>query len=176
MGITRVKLDLNNLRVAQVGVELAAREIAEATRWTLNRATVLTPVDEGNLRAGNQMTMRARRLSVTGTVENHVDYALAVHNGTRPHTISASRTKALSFFWAKGGGVQVFVPRTRAGKKMGTGLRKGRNGRVALWIGKGFVRHPGTRARPWLDDALREMAALRGYRYTPGPGILSSRV
>jgi hypothetical protein len=176
MGITRVRIDLNNLRVAQVGVELAAKEIAEATRWTFNRANALTPVDEGNLRAGNQMTMRARRLSVTGTVENHVDYALAVHNGTKPHTIAARRQKALSFFWAKGGGVQVFVPRTRAGKKMGTGLRKGKNGRVALWIGKGYVRHPGTRARPWLDDALREMAALRGYKYTPGPGILSSRV
>jgi hypothetical protein len=175
MAVTRVKIDLNNLRVAQVGVELAAKEIAEATRQTLNRANVLTPVKFGNLRAGNQMTMKARRLSVAGTVENRVSYALAVHNGTKPHTISARRRKALRFFWGAAGGVQVFVPRTAAGKKMGTGLRKGKGG-VALWIGKGFVRHPGTRARPWLDDALREMAAQRGYRYTPGPGILSSRV
>lgn len=176
MAITRVKIDLNNLRVAQVGVELAAKEIFEATRETFSRANALTPVDEGTLRAGNQMTMRARRLSVTGKIENRVDYALAVHNGTRPFTISARRAKALTFFWAKGGGVQVFVPRTRAGKKMGTGIRRGRGGKVALWVGKGFVRHPAMRARPWLDDALREMAARRGYWYTPGPGILSSRV
>ena len=169
-------MDLNNLRVLQVGVELSAKEIAEATRSTLNRANVLTPVKTGNLRSANQMTMRARRMSVTGTIENRTKYALAVHNGTRPHTIKARRAKALSFFWAKGGGVQVFVPRTRAGKKMGTGLRKGKDGKIALWIGKGFVRHPGTKARPWLDDALREMAATRGYKYTPGPGILSSRV
>jgi hypothetical protein len=176
MAITRVKIDLNNLRVAQVGVELAAREIAEATRWTFNRANALTPVDNGTLRAGNQMTIRAARTSVTGRIENRVKYALPVHNGSRPHTIAARHAKALSFFWGKAGGVQVFVPRTRAGKRMGTGLRRSRDGKVALWIGKGFVRHPGARARPWLDDALREMAALRGYKYTPGPGILSSRV
>ena len=113
MAVTRVKLDLNNLRVLQVGVELSAKEIAEATRQTLNRANVLTPVKTGNLRSANQMTMRARRMSVTGTIENRTKYALAVHNGTRPHTIKARRAKALSFFWAKGGGVQVFVPRTR---------------------------------------------------------------
>ena len=176
MAITRVKIDLNNLRVAQVGVELSAREIAEATRWTLNRANVLTPVRDGNLRAGNQMTMKARRLMVTGTVENRVSYALAVHNGTRPHTIAAKRAKALTFFWGKVGGAQVFVPRTKAGKRLGTGFRKNKSGRVSFWVGKGYVRHPGTKARPWLDDALREMAAKRGYRYTPGPGILSSRV
>lgn len=176
MAVTRVKIDLNNLRVAQVGVELAAKEIAEATRWTLNRANILTPVRTGNLRAGNQMTMKARRLSVTGTVENRTKYADAVHNGSRPHTISAKRRKALTFFWGKAGGAQVFVPRTKAGKRLGTGFRKSKSGRVSLWIGKGFVRHPGNRARPWLDDALREMAAQRGYRYTPGPGLLSSRV
>lgn len=176
MAVTRVKIDLNNLRVAQVGVQLAAKEIAEATRVTFNRANALTPVHFGNLRAGNQMTIKARRLSVTGTIENRVKYALAVHNGAKPHTIAAKRRKALTFFWGKAGGVQVFVPRTRAGKRLGTGLRKTKNGRVALWIGKGFVRHPGNKARPWLDDALREMAVQRGYRYTPGPGILSSRV
>lgn len=171
----RVKIDLNNLRVQQVGVELAAKEIAEATRVTLNRADVLTPVRHGNLRAGNQMTMRARRTSVTGTVENRVKYALAVHNGTKPHTIAARRQKALTFFWGKVGS-QVFVPRTRAGKRLGTGYRKSKHGATTFWIGKGFVRHPGTRARPWLDDALREMAATRGYRYTPGPALRGSRV
>jgi len=69
--------------------------------------------------------------------------------------------------------VQTFVPKRPGG---GTGFRRSRGGKVTFWIGKGFVRHPGTGARPWLDDALRQMAAMRGYRYTPGPGILSSRV
>lgn len=169
----RVKIDLNQLRVLQVGVSLAAPEIAEATRWTLNRANVLTPVDTGNLRGANQMTVRARRKSVTGTVENRTEYAVAVHNGTRPHTISARRKKALAFMWARKGGIRVIVPRKPGG---GTGIRKSKTGKTVLWIGKGFVRHPGTKARPWLDDALRQMAALRGYRYTPGPGIRGSRV
>jgi hypothetical protein len=169
----RVKIDLNNLRVQQVGVQLAAPEIFETTRLVLNRATVLTPVDHGNLRAANQMTMRARRTSVTGTVENRTKYATVVHNGSRPHTIAAKRKKALAFMWAKKGGVQVIVPKKPGG---GTGLRKSKTGKVHLWVGKGFVRHPGTRARPWLDDALREVARARGYRYTPGPGLLGSRV
>jgi hypothetical protein len=173
MAIVRVKIDINQLRALQVGVELSAREIAEATRITLNLANVRTPVKTGNLRGANQMTMRARRTSVTGTITNRTKYALAVHNGTRPHTIKAKRAKALAFFWAKAGGVQTFVPKRPGG---GTGLRRSRSGKVSLWIGKGFVRHPGTKARPWLDDALRTMAAGRGYRYTPGPGILSSRV
>jgi hypothetical protein len=170
---TRVKIDLNNLRVLQVAVSLAAPEIAEATRWTHNRANVLTPVRTGNLRGGNQMTIRARRRSVTGTIENRTEYAVAVHNGTRPHTIAAKRKKALAFMWARKGGIQVIVPKKGGGP---TGIRKGKGGKTVLWIGKGFVRHPGTKARPWLDDALRQMAALRGYRYTPGPGIRGSRV
>lgn len=168
----RVKIDINQLRVLQVGVSLAAPEIAEATRWTLNRATVLTPVRTGNLRGANQMTMKARRKSVTGTVENRTEYAVAVHNGTRPHTIAARRKKALAFMWAKKG-VRVIVPKKPGG---GTGLRRSKSGKTVLWVGKGFVRHPGTKARPWLDQALREMCAARGYRYTAGPGIRGSRV
>ncbi len=169
----RVKIDLNQLRVLQVGVSLAAPEIFETTRLVLNRANVLTPVRDGNLRAGNQMTMRARRTSVTGAIDNRTKYAMAVHNGTKPHTIAARRKKALAFMWAKKGGVQVVVPKKPGG---GTGLRKSKTGKTKLWIGKGFVRHPGTHARPFLDDALREVARARGYRYTPGPGILGSRV
>jgi hypothetical protein len=168
----RVKIDLNSLRVLQVGVSLAAPEIAEATRWTLNRATVLTPKDTGNLANANQMTMKARRRSVTGTVENRTEYALAVHNGTRPHTISAKRKKALAFMWGKKG-MKTFVPKKPSG---GTGVRRSKSGKTIFWIGKGFVRHPGTKARPFLDDALREMAAMRGYRYRAGPGIRGSRV
>jgi hypothetical protein len=169
----RVKIDLNQLRVLQVGVSLAAPEIAEATRWTLNRATVLTPKDTGNLANANQMTMKARRRSVTGTIQNRTEYALAVHNGTRPHTISARRKKALAFMWAKKGGLRVIVPKKPGG---GTGIRRSKGGKSVLWIGKGFVRHPGTKARPFLDQALREMCAARGYRYVAGPGIRGSRV
>lgn len=169
---TRVKIDLNNLRILQVGVSLAAPEIAEATRWTLNRANVLTPVRSGNLRGANQMTIKARRRSVTGTVENRTEYAEAVHNGTRPHTIAARRKKALAFMWARKGGMRVVVPK-RGGN---TYVQRSKTGKSVLWIGKGFVRHPGTKARPWLDDALRQMAAMRGYRYTPGPGIRGARV
>lgn len=173
MARTKVKIDLDRLRVLQVGVSLAAPEIAAATRQTFNLANVRTPVDTGNLRAQNKQTIRARRTSVTGEISNNAKYATAVHNGTRPHTISAKRAGALAFNWKARGGIRVVVPKKPGG---GTGIRKSKSGKVVLWVGKGFVRHPGTKARPWLDDALREMARLRGYRYTPGPGLLGSRV
>jgi hypothetical protein len=119
------------------------------------------------------MTVRARRRSVTGTISNATEYAVAVHNGTRPHTIAARRKKALAFMWGRKGGMQTFVPKKPGG---GTGVRKSKSGKTIFWIGKGFVRHPGTKARPFLDEALREMSRIRGYRYSAGPGIRGSRV
>lgn len=166
----RVKIDLDQLRVLQVGVQLAAPEVATTTRLILNRTTVLTPKKTGNLANANQMTMRARRTSVTGSVVNRVGYFWPVHDGARPHVIRAKNAKALAFKWAKIGGMQVFVPKKRG--RMGTGVRRGRNGMVAFWIGKGYVNHPGNRARPFMVRAGKEIAAQRGYKWTPGLGRL----
>lgn len=61
-----------------------------------------------------------------------------VNDGTRPHIIRPRRAQALRF---RMGGRIVFAK---------------------------LVHHPGTRARPFLDRALREVAALRGYRFRQG--------
>lgn len=101
------------------------------------RAKVLAPVDTGRLRA----SIRVERRSFFGlrqrwTVGSDVDYAPMVNDGTRPHIIRPKRAKALRF---NVGGKVVFA-------------------RV--------VHHPGTRARPFLDRALADVARSRGYSIT----------
>jgi hypothetical protein len=108
-----------------------------AARQVVARAKVLAPVDTGRLRA----SIRVERRSFFGlrqrwTVGSDVDYAPMVNDGTRPHIIRPKRAKALRF---NVGGKVVFA-------------------RV--------VHHPGTRARPFLDRALADVARSRGYSIT----------
>ncbi len=162
MATTRVRVELDRAIVLSVGVSLAAPFVAETTRQTLNRARVLCPKDTGNLANSLVMTMRARRTSVTGTVETRVKYATWVHNGTEPHKIYPKGKGALTFFWPKVGAVTI-VP--RGGRTM-TGLRKSKKHGVVFVIGKGYVNHPGTKARPFLVDALRQVAVRRDFVVT----------
>ena len=108
-----------------------------ASRQVLARAKVLAPVDTGRLRA----SLRVQRRSFFGlrqrwTVGSDVDYAPMVNDGTKPHIIRPKRAKALRF---KVGGRTVYAM---------------------------VVHHPGTRARPFLDRALTDVARNRGYDIT----------
>lgn len=105
----------------------------------VNRAKVLAPVRTGRLRS----SIRAeapRFFSFTGrvTVGSDLEYAGFVNDGTRPHVIRPRRAKALRFTV---GGRVVYAT---------------------------VVNHPGARARPFLDRALREVAAARGYTFRQG--------
>jgi hypothetical protein len=93
-------------------------------------------VDTGRLRASIRVEAR-RTLTLRSvyTIGSDVFYAPFVNDGTRPHIIRPRRGQALRF---RVGGQVVFA-------------------RV--------VHHPGTRARPFLDQALRETALARGYRF-----------
>jgi hypothetical protein len=111
-------------------------ELREAARQVVNRAKVLAPVRTGRLRS----SIRAeppRIFSLRGsvTVGSDLEYAALVNDGTRPHVIRPRNAKVLRFTV---GGQVVFA-------------------RV--------VNHPGTKARPFLDRALREVAAQRGYSF-----------
>jgi hypothetical protein len=108
-----------------------------AARQVVARAKVLAPVDTGRLRA----SIRVERRSTFGlrqrwTVGSDVEYAPMVNDGTRPHIIRPRRAKALKFTV---GGRTVYAA---------------------------VVRHPGTRARPFLDRALADVARSRGYSIT----------
>lgn len=115
----------------------ASRSEGEAAaRQVVNRAKVLAPVDTGRLRS----SIRVERRSFFGlrsrwVIGSDVEYAPMVNDGTAPHIIRPKNAKALRF---RMGGRIVFAK---------------------------VVRHPGTRARPFLDRALREVARSRGYSF-----------
>lgn len=70
--------------------------------------------------------------------------------GTKPHKIAARQAGALSFFWTKIG-VFTVVPKSDGFK---THMAGGK-----LWIGKGFVQHPGTLPNPFPSRALERLKA-----------------
>lgn len=111
-------------------------ELDAAARQVLNRAKVLAPVDTGRLRASIRIeSRRTLTLRTIYTIGSDVFYAPYVNDGTRPHQIRPKTKKALKF---RVGGRTVFAA---------------------------VVNHPGTRANPFLDRALREVAANRGYSF-----------
>lgn len=117
----------------RIALDEADRIVVDTTRRVLNRATVLTPVDTGNLRAHNQSRITRLGNRVVGEVFNDTEYADAVHDGTRPYIIRPRRKKALRFVVD---GQVVFAK---------------------------SVRMPGRRGRPWLLQALREIAIPAGF-------------
>lgn len=109
-------------------------ELETTARRVMNRAKVLAPVDTGRLRASIRIeSRRTLTLRSVYTIGSDVSYAAMVHDGTRSHKIRPKSAKALRF---RVGGKVVFAQ---------------------------VVNHPGTKPRPFLDKALREIAGGRGY-------------
>lgn len=140
------QLSLNRAAVEQVAERAALRLVTDTTRRVLNRAIILTPVRRGRLRAGNQMRVKKDAAGIVGEVFNDTAYAAAVHNGTRPHRITPKRAKVLRF----------------KATKPASGKRK-RKGNIVYTR---YVNRPGTKGRPWLATALREVAGPAGFRVT----------
>lgn len=129
------RIRLDRADLRRVIRDASARELRNAGRQVVNRAKVLAPVDTGRLRASIEGRLnRTWTLRPQFTVGSNVEYAQMVHDGTRPHIIRPRNARALRFVV----GGQVVYARV--------------------------VHHPGTRARPFLDRALREVTAGRGYR------------
>lgn len=112
-------------------------ELRRVGPMVVNRAKILCPVDTGRLRAS--IRGRANRtwtLRPQFTVSTDVEYAPYVHDGTRPHVIRPRSARVLRFVV---------------------------DGRVVY---ARVVHHPGTRGKPFLDRAVREVTAGRGYTVT----------
>lgn len=132
----RFTLRLDKGQANRIAKDEAYRLVLNGTRRTFNRANVLTPVDTGNLRAGNQMNVSKQAPGAVGWVYNNVNYADAVHDGSGPYVIRPRKGKALKFVVD---GQTVFAR---------------------------SVRHPGTKGRPWIRRAGREVAAATGFSWT----------
>lgn len=118
------------------GLTVARRVVSRVVRRTHTRSQVLCPVDTGNLRATGQTNVSEKGLTVSGEVKYTAKYAAAVHEGRRALTIRA-----------RGGGYLRFVV----------------DGRTVF---AREVRQPARAGRPFLLNALREVAAQEGLDVT----------
>jgi hypothetical protein len=130
---TSFTLSINQAAADRVAATHAFKVVTNTTRRVLNRAIVLTPVDTGRLRAGNQSRVTRRGTQTVGEVWNDVKYARFVHDPTKAHTIRPKTKKVLRFV---------------------TG------GRVVF---SAYARIPARRGRPWLLRAMREVCGPEGY-------------
>lgn len=135
--MAKIRIELDRQWVFAVGVSMAAPLVADTSREILNAARVRANVRTGNMRASLNMTMAAKRESVTGTVGTKVRYAVWVHDGTAPHLIRG-----------KGGGYLKFtVP-------------------PGAVLYRRVVRHPGYRGNPFLRQPMAEIAPRKGFQVT----------
>lgn len=138
MPVTKVKVELFAPIIDGVLHDLAGKDVTRITLRVLNRSKALTPVDTGNLRASHQFRFTQTKTKITGEVFTKVKYALAVHEGRRAIVIRPNKKQALAFYW---------------------------HGRpvVCKW-----VHQPARPGRPWMRDALREVANQSGYKMQSG--------
>lgn len=134
MPVKSVRVDLYNLVIKETLHDLAGKDVVRVGMRVFNRARVLTPVDTGNLRASHQIKIRQTETKITAEVSSRVKYALAVHEGRRPLVIYPRKKQALAFVWH--------------GRPM-----------VRKWVSQ-----PARKGKPWMRDALREVAAAEGYQ------------
>lgn len=132
-------LRINKATLTGVGKDEARKRVNRVVRRTFNRSQILVPVDNNVLRAsGRPILGRARGALILGGVEYTARYAAAVHNGRRALTIRAKGNGRLKF---------VVDGRTVYARSVHQKARK---------------------ARPYLAQALREVAPQQGFKITIG--------
>lgn len=106
---------------------------------TVTYATLGTPVDTGRLRAANQLIVDPPAAwSTTAHVVNETEYAIMVHDGTRPHVITPKTPGGVLRFEGSDGGI-VFAT---------------------------HVNHPGTAPRPFLLEGAEQAAGEHNFIVT----------
>lgn len=132
-------LRINSAKLHGVGMDEARRLVRRVVRRTENRSAVLCPVDTGLLRSSRKSSVMSIGSMVIGEVVYTAKYAAAVHEGRRALTIRAKRP---------GGRLKFTV-----------------DGRTVY---ARQVHQPARAGRPYLAQALREVATQEGFSVTIG--------
>ena len=131
MARVRGHFELHERELNNQSLSFGRRRMASLQRRIANQARADAPTRAGNL--GRQVKQGHIGVpgprTVSGSVRDDADYALYVHEGSRPHLIRPRNAKALRF---QIGGRTVFAK---------------------------LVRHPGTKARPFLRNAGLRVAS-----------------
>lgn len=136
---TRVILDKQALdKVLRSADGPVMRDTTKRAYRVHRRAAEECPVDEGRLRSSLQVRFGRDARGPFALVGTDVEYALFVHEGTKPHTIRPRTARVL-----------VFPSSGSPGRGHGT--------RTAPLVFAREVRHPGTKPRPFLRNALEEV-------------------
>ena len=134
------RLRIDRPQLHGVGMDEARKRVNRVVRRTYTRSQILVPVDKGLLRASGLMNPAQDRGSlVIGGVTYTAEYAAAVHEGRRALTIRPKRPGGRLRFTV--GGRVVFARQ---------------------------VHQPARAGRPYLAQALREVAPPEGFRVTIG--------
>jgi hypothetical protein len=134
------RLQLDRAQLQGLGTDEARKLVNRVVRRTFNRSQILVPVDTGYLRASGRMDLaRVAGALVIGGVTYSARYAAAVHEGRRALTIRPRRPGGRLRFTV--GGRTVYARQ---------------------------VHQPARAGRPYLAQALREVAAQEGFTVTIG--------
>lgn len=114
--------------------------VAKMRTVTAAKADSKVPVDTGALKQAQvKSPIVVTGQKVVAGVKYLSKYAVFVHDGTKPHSIEPRKRKVLAWIPRGPGGKTVFAQK--------------------VW-------HPGTKAQPWLREALEESAQRQGFSVT----------
>jgi len=134
------RLRLDRAQLQALGTDEAQRRVNRVVRRTYTRSQILVPVDTGYLRASGRMDFaKVAGALVIGGVTYSARYAAAVHEGRRALTIRPRRPGGRLRFTV--GGRTVYARQ---------------------------VHQPARAGRPYLAQALREVAPQEGFTVTIG--------
>lgn len=126
----------------------ATIHIRGLAKKTENRAQISAPRRTGTLARSIRTEQASDSRGIFYRVIADAPHAMSISEGSRPHIIRARNRAALFFHWQRIGRDTV-VPR-----QGGFRTHIGRGG--VLFLGKGFIDHPGTQATKWLVKALEQ--------------------
>jgi len=144
--IYRARADELAKRHALARTVRLANRVQDDARY---RLTVNRNVVTGDLVRSIKIRIHSTRYKVVAKVGSHLNYAIIVHNGAKPHLIRPRRKKGLKFMW----------PADIAGP--------GRPPVDTIVCFKGVVHHPGFRSNRYLLIPLVLESPRLGFYATP---------